>query len=47
MMGHTYCESCDKKTNALKYWFEKFLCPKCYELARSKPQTILVSNITE
>ena len=41
------CELCEKRTNSLRYWFGKFLCPKFYEVERSKPQTILVSNLAE
>ena len=33
------CELCENKTNLLRYWFGKFLCPNCYEIERSKPQT--------
>ena len=47
MINQRHCETCDKLTNSLRYWFGKFLCPKCYEAERSKPQTILVSNLHE
>ena len=41
------CELCDKTYNSLRYWFGKLLCPKCYEIERFKPQTIVVGNMAE
>ena len=47
MISLTLCEACDKKTNSLRQWFGKFLCPKYYEAERSKQQTILISNLND
>jgi hypothetical protein len=38
---------CEKKTNSIKYWFGSMICPTCYDLQRSNPQTILVSNLQD
>jgi late competence protein required for DNA uptake (superfamily II DNA/RNA helicase) len=41
------CELCEKKTSSIKYWFGSMTCPSCYDLQRSNPQTILVSNLQD
>jgi len=47
MFNFAQCELCEKKTTSLKYWFGSMICPKCYDLQRSNPQTILVSNLQD
>ena len=47
MKNLTKCEGCNKRTNALRYWLGKLLCPECYILAGSKTETIPVSKIAE
>jgi len=47
MINQMRCETCDKLTNLLKFWFGKYLCNECFRIERSKPQTILISKIHE
>ena len=47
MYNSERCELCEKKTDTVKYWFGSMICPKCYDLQRSNPQTILVSNLQD
>ena len=47
MFNFAQCELCEKKTASIKYWFGSMICPKCYDLQRSNPQTILVSNLQD
>lgn len=47
MFNFARCELCEKKTNSIKYWFGSMTCPRCYDLQRSNPQTILVSNLQD
>ena len=47
MFNLVRCELCEKKTNSIKYWFGSMICPTCYDLQRSNPQTILVSNLQD
>lgn len=47
MFNFARCELCEKKTSSIKYWFGSMICPKCYDLQRSNPQTILVSNLQD
>ena len=47
MISRMHCELCKRKTYSLKYWFGSMLCPACYEMQRSRPQTILVTNLQD
>jgi len=47
MYNSERCELCEKKTDTVKYWFGSMICPRCYDLQRSNPQTILVSNLQD
>ena len=47
MFNFARCELCEKKTSSIKYWFGSMTCPSCYDLQRSNPQTILVSNLQD
>jgi len=42
-----HCELCKRKTYSLKYWFGSMMCPACYEMQRSRPQTILVTDLQD
>jgi len=47
MISKMRCESCKMRTESLNYWFDKLLCKTCYNVHRSNPQTILVSNLQD
>jgi len=30
LINRTKCDSCNKITNSLRYWFDELLCYECY-----------------
>jgi formylmethanofuran dehydrogenase subunit E len=35
------CQLCGKKTHELRYWLDKMVCKKCYELNKVSSEVIL------
>lgn len=38
------CQLCEKKTQELRYWFDKMVCNNCYNLSRTRSDVILEAS---
>jgi formylmethanofuran dehydrogenase subunit E len=38
------CQLCGKKTHELRYWLDKTVCKRCYELNRVRSEVILEAS---